>query len=229
MRQGKPRQQHQRAGPFSFGTANRSRAQGGKDKPVAARSAHVARTLRDETTAALLYGARDGDRASWDALVDRFAGVIWTVARSFGMPAADAAEVSQTTWLRLAEHLDRIRDPDRLAAWLVTTARRESIRFLRVADRHALLPEIADRAASEPATDTRVLASERDVVLRRCVEALPPRSRTLLAMLVAEPPIPYGEIAHALEMPVGSIGPTRARLLAMLRQRVEAAGIAPSD
>jgi len=196
---------------------------------VTSNVARVVRASNDVPVVELVEGARHGDDTSWDALVERFSALIWTVARSFGMTAADAAEVSQTTWLRLAEHLWRIESPERLAAWLVTTTRRECIRQRRLHGRHVLVGRTPDEVAAEPDIDAHMLSDERDAALWRCIQQLPERSRTLLAMLLADPPVSYSEIAEALAMPVGSIGPTRSRLLATLRRQVEAAGVTRSD
>jgi RNA polymerase sigma factor (sigma-70 family) len=189
----------------------------------------VAGGRRGGQLSALVRGAAQGDQHSWDALVERFGALIWRVARGGGASHADAAEISQTTWLRLAEHLDRIEDPERLAAWLVTTTRRECLRQRRLRGREVLIDDRhPERAATSAPVETRMLTEERDAVLWCCIEALPERSRTLLAMLLTDPPTSYIEIADALEMPIGSIGPTRSRVLATLRQHVEAAGITAS-
>src|SRR5215831_13070195 len=79
----------------------------------------------------LVDQASAGDSDAWDELVDRFSGMVWAVARGHGLSSADAADVSQTTWLRLVEHLDRIREPERVGAWLATTARHECLRHVR--------------------------------------------------------------------------------------------------
>src|SRR3954462_5922819 len=71
----------------------------------------------------LVLSAAEGDQAAWDALVDRFAGLVWSIARAHRLSAADAADVSQTTWLRLVEHLGRIRDPQRGGAGLAPRGR----------------------------------------------------------------------------------------------------------
>jgi RNA polymerase sigma factor (sigma-70 family) len=179
----------------------------------------------------LVEGAREGDQACWDALVDRFSGLIWSVARGFGMNRTDAAEISQTTWLRLAEHLPRIEQPDRIAAWLVTTTRRECLRQRRLHGRQILVDDthLEPNPTITPAIDTHLLTTERDATLWRCIHALPERSRTLLTMLLTDPPTSYDQIATTLDMPIGSIGPTRSRLLATLRRNVEAAGITAND
>jgi RNA polymerase sigma factor (sigma-70 family) len=176
-----------------------------------------------------LQAAREGDEAGWDALVERFSGLIWSVARGFGLNRAEAAEISQTTWLRLAEHLDRIEHPDRLDAWLVTTTRRECLRQRRLHGRCVLVDDPQPEPATGATVDTHMLTTERDATLWRCIHALPERSRTLLSMLLTDPPTSYIQIAAALDMPIGSIGPTRARLLATLRRSVEAAGLTPAD
>jgi RNA polymerase sigma factor (sigma-70 family) len=196
---------------------------------VASSRAWTARAHHDTSVGQLIAGARCGDQACWDALVERFASLIWTVARGFRMSPADSADISQTTWLRLAEHLERLQEPDRVGAWLVTTTRRECLRRRRIQNRHVLVGDKPEPAARVPDVDIRVLVDERDTALWRCIGQLPERSRALIAMLVADPPIAYADIADALDMPVGSIGPTRARLLTTLRRQVEAAGITPAD
>jgi RNA polymerase sigma factor (sigma-70 family) len=185
----------------------------------------------DDTISALVSGARRGDGACWDALVERFGRLVWAVPRNFGLSTADSAEVTQTVWLRLAEHLDRINNPDRVGAWLATTARRECIRHSRLQGRETLGGDtLTERyAARAPAADVGVLIEERDVALHRAFTQLAEGSRTLLLMLLSDPPMSYSEISKALDIPIGSIGPTRARVLATLRKHVEAADVSSSD
>jgi DNA-directed RNA polymerase specialized sigma24 family protein len=85
--------------------------------------------------ALFVKGAAVGEQAAWDALVDRFGPTVWAIARAHRLNPSDAADVSQTTWLRLVENLHRIEQPERVGAWLATTARRESLRVLRLASR----------------------------------------------------------------------------------------------
>ena len=171
----------------------------------------------------IVCAAGQGDDAAWEALVERFSGLLWAVARGHGLSAADAADVSQTCWLRLAEHLGRIRDPQRLGAWLATTARNESLNLLRHARRCVALGE--DREAAMPAecadVADRLLDGERDVALWRAFESLPPRCKTLLRVLTMDPAPSYVEVSAVLGMPVGSIGPTRGRCLQSLRERAD--------
>ena len=185
----------------------------------------------DDALADLVCRSLQGDQRAWNAMVDRFSGLVWSVARSFGLPRSEAADVSQTTWLRLAEHLDRIENPERLAAWLVTTARREAMRQRRRLDLALPSDERALELRLGPAApaDRRTLIEERDAALCAALAQLPERSRLLLTMLVSDPPMSYNDISTALEMSVGSIGPTRARALAALRSQLEEAGVSLDD
>lgn len=169
----------------------------------------------------LVRAAGQGDDAAWEALVERFSGLVWAVARGHGLSASDAADVSQTCWLRLAEHVERIRDPQRLGGWLATTARNESIDLLRHARRCVALGEEWEVAIPAECADvaTRLLDGERDRALWRAFDSLPPRCKTLLRVLTMDPAPSYVEVSAALGMPVGSIGPTRGRCLQSLRER----------
>lgn len=179
-------------------------------------------------TAALLTRAAQGDQRAWEDLVDQHANLLYAVARSFRLDAADASDVVQTTWLRLVEHLDRIEDPSRLVGWLVTTARREALRVLRRGGRERPAGEesVLDRADDAPPVDTALLLDERDQVLWTAFQELPEKCRRLLRIAVVEPEA-YEEISAVLGMPVGSIGPTRRRCLTQLRALL--AGTVPAD
>jgi RNA polymerase sigma factor (sigma-70 family) len=171
----------------------------------------------------LLASATEGDEQAWAALVDRYVGLLWAIARAHRLSAADAADVVQTTWLRLVENLPRLSVPEAVGAWLATTARRECLRTLRRSGRcepHAEVPE-PPAAADDGQLDERLLTAERDALLWRAFALLPERDQALLRLLVAEPAPSYQEIAAALDMPIGSIGPTRLRALARLRAAVE--------
>jgi DNA-directed RNA polymerase specialized sigma24 family protein len=100
--------------------------------------------MEADPVAEWLKGASGGDSRAWDALVQRYANLVWAVARSHRLSSADAADVSQTTWLRLVEHLDRINQPERLGAWLATTARRESLAAIRRGGRHVAVGTAED-------------------------------------------------------------------------------------
>jgi RNA polymerase sigma factor (sigma-70 family) len=171
--------------------------------------------------AELVRAASAGDQRAWEGLIGRFGGLVWSVARAHGLSRADAADVSQTAWLRLVEHLHRLRDPERVGAWLASTARHEALRALRRARRQLPVGDDAELDRSRPPVDSpeaRMLAAERSDILWRAFAALPPRCQTLLRVLMADPPPSYQQVAVAMDMPIGSIGPTRARCLERLRQ-----------
>jgi RNA polymerase sigma factor (sigma-70 family) len=176
----------------------------------------------------LVNSAAAGDADAWDELVDRFAGMVWAVARSHGLSSADAADVSQTTWLRLVEHLDRIREPDRVGAWLATTARHESLRIAKLTSR--IVPTFDEtvvdlRADDDGAQDPPWMNGDRDMALWALFRQIPTRCQVLLRLLIEENPLSYRDLGEALEMPIGSIGPTRARCLERLRRLAEDSGI----
>jgi RNA polymerase sigma factor (sigma-70 family) len=182
-------------------------------------------------TGALLAQAAAGDERAWNALVAQHTRLLWSVARSYRLDQADAADVVQTTWLRLLEHLDRIEDPTRLVGWLVTTARRECLRVLRRSGRERLI--VDEDAAMEVVDDddpveTRLITNERNATLWRAFRRLPERCQRLLRIAVAVPQA-YDEVSSALGMPVGSIGPTRARCLVQLRKLLAGSGLNGSE
>lgn len=170
--------------------------------------------------------AAAGDKAAWDELVASFGRLVWSIATAHRLSPADAAEVSQTTWLRLVENLDRIKQPERLGGWLATTARHESLRQLRLRGREYPTDDESrlepDLDASTPESHT--LDADRDRRLWRAFAALPENCRVLLHVVVVVGP-PYAEVADALDMPIGSIGPTRARCLERLRRLLAADGM----
>lgn len=178
--------------------------------------------MHDVDVPALVRQAADGDEQAWGALVERFASLVWAVARGHGLDQADAADVSQTTWLRLAEQLGLIREPDRLGAWLATTARRECLRTLRRQERHVSVDECADWICGDGALELgeEIVSQERDAALWSAFEALSGNCKSLLRALLADPPPSYAELSDVFDMPVGSIGPTRARCLDRLRDRI---------
>ncbi|HEY5137005.1 MAG TPA: sigma-70 family RNA polymerase sigma factor [Candidatus Nanopelagicales bacterium] len=184
----------------------------------------------DDDLGARLAAAASGDRASWDHIVDRFANLVWSVARSYRLSSDDAADVVQTTWLRLLDNLDRIEDAQRLGSWLATTARNESLHSLRRSKREPavdlveIMTSVADGGA---ALDADLLRAERDVALWELFERLSDNCRRLLRVMIATPAPSYAEVSEALGMPIGSIGPTRARCLASLRTLAVDADLAP--
>lgn len=178
---------------------------------------------REGDVAGLVAAAAAGDGAAWEVIVARYARLVWSVARAFGLDAADAADVSQTTWLRLAEHLRRLREPERVGAWLAVTARREALRTRQRGDRLVLDGWCGDGPDEAGELDAALLRDERDAHLWRSFSDLSERCQALLRVLMSDPPPSYVEVGEALAMPVGSIGPRRQRCLEALRKRMDGA------
>ena len=175
--------------------------------------------------ASLVRGAAAGDTQAWERLVDQYARLIWSITADFKLAESDAADVAQTTWLRLLEHIDRIQYPDRVGSWLAATARNECLRSLAARKRVVLAHDdevLTGMVASSPEIDERILADERAQVVRDALSRLPRRWQRLLELLMADPPTSYADISSELDLPVGSIGPTRGRCLARLRVLLQA-------
>ena len=170
------------------------------------------------TLAELVRAAAAGDQSAWNAIVERFSSLVWATARSHRLSPDDASDVAQTTWLRLVEHLDRIREPERLGAWLATTARHESLRVIRRGKREDPTDEVElFEAPTDEMADRLLVDPARDTALWRAFAGLSERCKSLLRMLVSDEEPSYEEIGAALGMPIGAIGPTRMRCLERLR------------
>ncbi|MFG1604411.1 RNA polymerase sigma factor [Actinoplanes sp. NPDC049265] len=167
----------------------------------------------------LVKASIDRNEDAWNELVRRFAGLVAFVIRHYRLSASDTQDVSQLVWLRLVEHLGQIREPAALPGWLATTTRHECERYLRVNGRSVAVDPMTmkeDRSAA-PDIDEMLLAVERRQVLLDGLGQLAPQQRELLLMLAADPPYSYAEISRILGIPIGSIGPTRSRVLDKLR------------
>lgn len=170
----------------------------------------------------LLRRVIEGDQRAWDELVGRFGGLVWSIARGYRLGAL-TDDVVQTVWLRLAENCERIREPERLAAWLATTTRNEALRVATKQRRTVMVgdfPELADNAAStieEIVTDDDTLGH----VLRGFAQ-LAEKDQELLRLLCTVPPLDYATIAGIIDRPIGSIGPSRERVLTKLRKTLPA-------
>jgi RNA polymerase sigma factor (sigma-70 family) len=176
---------------------------------------------------ALVRAAAGGDQQAWSTLVERYSKLVWAIARNHRLGADDAGEVSQTTWLRLAEHIDRLHDPAKVGGWLATTARHESLRLLRTAGRQIPMgDDMPEPRSTVPPIDEQLLRNERDSMLWRAFSRLPARDQALLRLLISDPMPSYDEIGAAMGMPVGSVGPTRARCLERLRREAEVVELA---
>jgi RNA polymerase sigma factor (sigma-70 family) len=176
----------------------------------------------DQLVTDLVTRARNGDKQAWDALVERYAPLIWSICRRHRLDSADAEDVGQSVWLLLVDHLGNLRDPAALPGWLATTTRRECGRVRRAARGPRAAGHVPDPQTlpgEQAATaDQELLAAERHAALRQALLELPPDCQQLIALLCADPPVPYAQISARLDIPVGSIGPTRRRCLDKLRR-----------
>lgn len=176
----------------------------------------------DQLITDLVARARNGEQQAWDALVARYAPLIWSICRRYRLGREDSDDVGQSVWLRLLDQLDRVRDPAALPGWLTTTTQRECGHVVRAGRR---LPSRGYAPDAENIPDERaamveheLLLAERNAALREGFACLPPDCQRLLAMLIHVPPVPYATISAELGIPVGSIGPNRARCLEKLRR-----------
>jgi RNA polymerase sigma factor (sigma-70 family) len=174
------------------------------------------RPERDGDLERIVRAAAGGDGAAWEALVRRFSARVRLVTRRHRLTGADAEDVFQTTWLRLFEHISRMHEPLAVGAWLETTARRECVRSLQSAKRTEPTDEqLCDEAA--PPVEHHVVSVNERAALSAAIERLSERHRELATLLFMDAEPSYAEIATGLGIPVGSIGPTRGRILARLR------------
>jgi RNA polymerase sigma factor (sigma-70 family) len=177
---------------------------------------------QDHVVTDMVTRAGNGDQQAWDALVERYAPLIWSICRRHRLSDADAEDVGQRVWLNLVDQLGRIREPAALPGWLATTTRRECARILRAAPRpcgEGYLQDVAtvpDDCAE--AVEQELLMAERHAALREALGHLPPYCQQLIALLIEDPPLSYAQISARLGIPVGSIGPTRRRCLDKLRR-----------
>lgn len=188
---------------------------------IAIRSAETGLDAPSEI-AALLHAAVEGDSSAWTEIVVRCGRLVSTTVHSYRLQDADALDAIQMTWLRLLTRGRRIQDPDRLTGWLVTTARRECLAILRRSKKITYRDETVDTPAdSSECPEQRFLAGEEVMVVRGLVAELPVRGQRVVRALFSESPRPYSEIASMLGIPIGSLGPIRARTLRQLRQALD--------
>jgi RNA polymerase sigma factor (sigma-70 family) len=174
----------------------------------------------DSPVGELVAAALAGDVRCWNSLVQRYTPLLLSVVRRFRLDGGDAEDVVQTVWLRLVEQLGRIREAQALPGWIVTTARHECLHVID--GRRRVAPtDLADQGwpdgTGDPPVDTDLLAAERHEALLAALAELPERQRALVLQLLHDPPLPYEEVSRRLGIPVGSIGPTRARALERIR------------
>jgi RNA polymerase sigma factor (sigma-70 family) len=170
----------------------------------------------------LVIACRRNEAAAWDLLVGRYRQLIFTIGRRAGLDEEQAADLMQLVFTILLERIDTIEQPALVGAWLISTSRREAWRLRRherlagVSNSESNLGELADGSALPDELVQRLEAQRR---LYLALAALDGRCRELLTMLYLRPEAPsYAEIAAALGMREGAVGPTRARCLQKLRR-----------
>jgi RNA polymerase sigma factor (sigma-70 family) len=189
--------------------------------------------MRDDPIVAdLVTRARNGDQQAWEALVERYSPLIWSLCRHYRLSRADAEDVGQRVWLQFVSHLGAIRDPAALPGWLTTTTRRECHRVVRAAQGPQAAGQLLDESIPDKQARTaeqEMLAAERHAALREAFTCLSPSRQHLMALLIEDPPVPYTEISARLGIPVSSIGPTRRRCLDQIRRHPAIAALISAE
>ena len=186
--------------------------------------------MRDgPTVVALITRARGGDQGAWYDLIERYSPLVWSICSSYRLSRSDIDDVAQGVWVLLVERLGQIREPAALPGWLATTTHRECLRTMRGTRNHAYTdigPDAQDTfGVPETLIEEQVIMAERDAALRAAFADLPPGCQRLLALLISDPPVAYAQISAALDMPIGSIGPSRIRCLQRLRRSPHLAAV----
>jgi RNA polymerase sigma factor (sigma-70 family) len=186
----------------------------------------------DPSVIALVERAVNSDQSAWNDIVERYAPLVWSVCTRYRLNDPDIEDVGQTVWLLLVEHLGKLREPAALPGWLVTTTHRECQRALtsaRKTEGAATKLEDALLVVDGAVIEQEILIAERNAALRLALRELPPRCQQLLTMLISDPPRSYAEISDTLQIPIGSIGPQRARCLERLRRTAALAGFGAGE
>jgi RNA polymerase sigma factor (sigma-70 family) len=177
----------------------------------------------DPSVVALVTEARDGSQLAWNAIVDRYAPLVWSIGRRHDLGRPDIDDVGQSVWLKLVEHLADIRDPAALPGWIATTTRNECLRVLRTSRsreqaEHRAEPEEPFAEGGYAEIEQELERVQRQAALRSAFRELRPRCQELLSQLFKEQRPAYREISATLGMKIGSIGPSRERCLSELRR-----------
>jgi RNA polymerase sigma factor (sigma-70 family) len=195
----------------------------------------------EPTVEMLVARARHGDNDAWEQILDRFGALVRSTTRAYRLSPTDAADVGQTVWLRLFERLADLREPRALPGWIAVTTAHECSKVVTRRNRTVsvdpvLLAGGEHPAFSSPAGPTepgepgeRLLREDDRRAIRSGLAQLPARQRQLLLLLTQDPPLPYAEIGRRLGIPVGSIGPARARYLRHLRQTAAVRAVVDAD
>jgi RNA polymerase sigma factor (sigma-70 family) len=175
--------------------------------------------MRDDPhVVALVTRAAGSDQGAWNELVERYTPLVWAICNRYRLSNHDIEDVGQNVWLLLVGQLGKLREPAALPGWLATTTKRECLRVVTTAQRLGTRLDDAPEFVDDVVIDEEILRAELDAGLRAAFAELPPRCRQLLSMLISDPPYTYAEISTTLGIPMGSIGPQRARCLDRLRR-----------
>jgi RNA polymerase sigma factor (sigma-70 family) len=174
----------------------------------------------------LVRACTTGDEEAWRVIVETLSPLVWTVARSHRLQPTDCQDVYQATWMRAVQHLHKLHSPDRITSWIVTAARRESLKHIQRSPRHVLVADdgVFDSAGhgqspghGQEAPDAIVVRQAGNAEVAAALRKLPSRDQELLGMLMEDPPRSYNEVSRAMGIPRGSVGPLRQRALSRLR------------
>jgi RNA polymerase sigma factor (sigma-70 family) len=191
----------------------RRKPQGGLRK-----GSHLAATP-DDGLALTVLAARSGSEKAWQTLIARFTPMLCGIVRSYRLNASDTDDVVQTVWASAFSHLDRLREAQAFGGWLCVIARREALRTIRKRQCEIPVDETPDvHVGDDSSPEGSVLDAEQREALHTAVGRLPDRQRTLLVAFLSDPETSYSDVSRALGLPVGAIGPTRARAIARLRR-----------
>jgi RNA polymerase sigma factor (sigma-70 family) len=176
----------------------------------------------DPSVIALVDRVCGGDQEAWNELIERYAPLVWSICARFQLERQDVDDVGQSVWLLLVENIAELREPAALPGWLATTTKRECLRIVRGTRRRDRQGLPADDQMppdlSAAVIEQEIIEAELNAALRAAFAQLPAHCHELLLLLISDPPLGYTEISQKLGMPVGSIGPTRARCLERLRR-----------
>ena len=167
---------------------------------------------------AVVTAAIGNDPRAWERLIGEFTPMIRSIARRHRLACHDQDEVVQETFLALMRHISRIREPRGIGGWIATTAGRASLQIIRSVDRERPTEDVGDAGSYQPALDEQLLYAERRDAVRSAAAAMPARQRAFVAALAVEPALSMRQISERLDMPIGSIGPTRQRCLERMRR-----------
>jgi RNA polymerase sigma factor (sigma-70 family) len=193
--------------------------------------------MAPEEIAAVVRRAAAGDSEAWETIVQEYANLLRSVVRDFRLGPAETSDALQTIWLRLIEKLHTIRDPACLPAWLITTAQRVCLETIRARSRYSRAVQesgilvnggvrgCCDVSARDEGPEVMAVKADQGRALQVALATLSQRDQILMRLLVEDDRPNYREISRKLGMPIGSIGPTRARILARLRIALEEAGV----